>query len=475
MKLAEAYFDERAAHLFPTSPMARMRRVCAADCETDDELVARLRESEALVTQLAAIQARDLAELRRRRVAQQGDAGLRGPEADEHGWLTQELGVALGLSDRQAHERIDQAQALLRYESLAVAMGMGAVQSWTAQRLVTHLDELAQYVSTEQLQAAERTTVAWLLSGPATVTALNARMRRLIIRARAAAGDTDDDEVARRHARRRVSVTCEGDGTASLFARLAEADGLALARALDERARQPVAEGDERTLAQRQADHLVASVTGAPAVHGLPLDVPDHAASGARAGVGVRLSVTVPLQSLVAGTEPATVPGVGTIPAATARQLAGAHDVQARPIVYDATSGRLLGIGQYMPATAWWSQGSSRITWAPAITPVRGYEHPALMDEFIRTRDAVCRAPGCRRRADRCDCDHIDPYPQGQTSVENSCCLCRRHHRLKTHALGWGVDVSPGSTLTWTTPTGLTASTEPRDLRTEQERDVPPF
>lgn len=137
--------------------------------------------------------------------------------------------------------------------------------------------------------------------------------------------------------------------------------------------------------------------------------------------------------------------------------------------------GRLLGIGQSLPASQWWKQEASRITRERAITPVPGYEHPSVMDEFIRTRDAVCRAPGCRRRADRCDCDHVDPYPRGRTSVENGCCPCRRHHRLKTHALGWRVDVSPGSTLTWTTPTGLTASTKPRDLRTEQERDVPPF
>lgn len=482
IQVAPAFYDEQASRLFARSPLSRMRRICSSkSCEdapgsvSDADLVERLQDAEAVITQMQALAADDLRELRRRRVVGQNEAGLSGPESDEDGWVVCEIGVALALSDRQVHERLASARSLARYDLVGLAMSLGSVQSWTAQRLVSLLDELARYVSPERLRRVEAEMVRWLLSGPRTVTRLNARMRRLITKARADAGQDADDDVHQRQAQRRVSVTCERDGTATVFARLPEADGLAIARALDQQARDPVDEQDDRTIAQRQADLLVAAVTGAPAVWGLDGDLPD----GARAtrGVTTRLSVAIPVQSLVGNGAPADVPGFGPIPASTARQLAGSDQVEARPIVYDGASGRLLGIGAYLPASRWWADGASPITWGRDIAPVTGYQHPRLMDEFVRTRDRFCRAPGCRRPAARCDCDHLEPYPSGSTSVDNGCCLCRRHHRLKTHAPGWKVTGAPDTYLTWVTPTGATARTMPHDHRTddERERDVPPF
>lgn len=482
-RVAPAFYDEKASMLFALSPLTRMRRVCRslaarpATEVSDDDLVQRLQDAESMLTQLQAVAADDLLELRRRRVAEQSRAGLRGPAADEDGWMVGEVGVALALSDRQVHERLATAQSLARYDVLRMAMSQGRVQSWTAQRLAQLLDELAMYVGAERLRQVEGATVRWLLADSRTVTQLSARMRRLIVKARAEAGYDTDDDVVERHARRRVSLTCERDGTATLFARLPEADGLALARALDSAARMPVDESDDRTVAQRQADLLVAAATGAPAMWGHPADVPEEKA-GAAAGVVTRLSVTIPVQGLVSGgSDPAEVPGYGTIPAVTARQLAGADHVEARPIVYDAGTGRLLGVGAYLPATTWWADGASPVTWGARIYPVPGYQHPRLMDDFVRTRDRTCRAPGCRRASESCDCDHVAPYPAGATSVENSCCLCRRHHRLKTHAPGWNLSGSPDTYLTWRTPSGVAATTHPHDYRTDEqrERDVPPF
>jgi hypothetical protein len=59
--------------------------------------------------------------------------------------------------------------------------------------------------------------------------------------------------------------------------------------------------------------------------------------------------------------------------------------------------------------------------------------------------------------------------------MTNSCCLCRYHHRLKTHAVGWRVqrtDDDPEEALTWTTPTGRTVVTTPHDYRLD---DPAPF
>jgi RNase P/RNase MRP subunit p29 len=64
-----------------------------------------------------AMAAHDLIGLRRRRVVGQTEAGLTGLEADEDGWVVSEVGVALALSDRQAHERLASARCLAPLDS----------------------------------------------------------------------------------------------------------------------------------------------------------------------------------------------------------------------------------------------------------------------------------------------------------------------------------------------------------------------
>jgi hypothetical protein len=45
--------------------------------------------------------------------------------------------------------------------------------------------------------------------------------------------------------------------------------------------------------------------------------------------------------------------------------------------------------------------------------------------------------------------------------VSYLCCLCRRHHRLKTHASGWQFAMTPDGILSVTTPSGATRITRP--------------
>jgi hypothetical protein len=105
---------------------------------------------------------------------------------------------------------------------------------------------------------------------------------------------------------------------------------------------------------------------------------------------------------------------------------------------------------------------------------------------FLRVRDRTCRHPGCRRPAARTDLDHVDPHGQGgKTDCVNLCCLCRRHHRLKTHARGWRYRMTPDGVLQVTTPSGVTRTTRPPGLRllaqglrpvpAGTEDDRPPF
>jgi hypothetical protein len=86
---------------------------------------------------------------------------------------------------------------------------------------------------------------------------------------------------------------------------------------------------------------------------------------------------------------------------------------------------------------------------------------------FIRTRDRGCRHPGCTARAARADLDHVIPHARGgATSCGNLCCLCRRHHRLKTLSPGWTTRLDPDGTYTVTTPTGTTRTSRPPGMVT---------
>jgi hypothetical protein len=397
-----------------------------------------------------------------------------------------EVGLELGLSERQVTSRLDTALRMDRHPDVVAAMDDGLLQAWTATKLLEHLQTLGQYVDAERLAAVESATLAWLLATPRTVAQLNARMRRLILAAQAAANSGADADVGGSGcdphgigwaaAQRRVTVApASTPGLAELVALLPEADALAVRATLRALSYDRSDPDDRRTGDQRRADLLVTLVTGAPARLGRLQDA--QCALRDPVDVQVRLDVTVPADALTGGGAPAEVPGYGSVPAVTARGLAAPHGAAAggagctaRPLVYDPATGRLLGFGA----------SAVPIRWLDELPIGRGYQHAPSLDTAVRLRDGMCRAPGCRRAASRCDCDHVMPYPRGQTSLANSCCLCRRHHRLKTHAPGWTV-TGNGDALTWRTPTGGTVTTHPNDYRplgppaADPSDDPPPF
>jgi hypothetical protein len=449
------------------------------------EVMARIGQAEAAQTRLAVEQARDMAMLRDLRLAEQA-AELAGASRsvaaqaaafDEHGWVASEIGMTLGLSPTQVRARLDFVDALERYPRVAALTAQGGAPVWTLQRLVDHLDELSGVVSTQRLGEVEAQTVAWLQAGRRTVAQLNRRMRRIIAQARAEAGLGSDDDAAQAHTQREVRVRSRGDGTADVWARLPEPDALAVAAALATAtaARGKTGPADEcRTLAQRRADVLVACVTGVPALYGLAADVPvDRAGAGTGAGpgVGARIDVTIPVRTLTGeGESPGEVPGYGVVPSATARDLAATPGASFRGVLFDADTGRLVGLAPDL----------GRVHWVHASQPAATYQHPPVMDALLQVRDVRCRAPGCGRVAANCDADHINPWPAGQTSLTNTCCLCRYHHRLKTHAVGWQVQPGDDDALVWTTPTGHSTTTEPHDYRNDDpdscpDDDEPPF
>ncbi len=82
-----------------------------------------------------------------------------------------------------------------------------------------------------------------------------------------------------------------------------------------------------------------------------------------------------------------------------------------------------------------------------------GYRPGVDLRRWVKARDRHCRFPGCRRPAVGCDLDHTEEWPHGTTDACNLACLCRLHHRLKTHT-DWQVTHLGQGVLQWISPTG---------------------
>jgi hypothetical protein len=132
---------------------------------------------------------------------------------------------------------------------------------------------------------------------------------------------------------------------------------------------------------------------------------------------------------------------VGTLTPATIEAILADPDTVFRRLVADPDTGWLLDAG--------------------ATT----YQPGRHLARTVRKRDRHCRFPGCATTARFCDLDHVTPFPTGPTIPSNMACLCRRHHRLKTHG-HWSLTMTPDGVCTWTDQrTGQTHTTEPADYR----------
>jgi hypothetical protein len=132
------------------------------------------------------------------------------------------------------------------------------------------------------------------------------------------------------------------------------------------------------------------------------------------------------------------------------------------PVWVENAGGQLLTAGQIAQWCA--RPDTKRVVVKPVVdlnTPLTTdpYEVPARIAEHVRLRDKRCVHPYCNRPARRCDLDHIVPYdpdgPPGQTSTGNLACLCRLHHRMKTHA-GWTYTMIQPGVFLWRSPYGYT-------------------
>ena len=127
----------------------------------------------------------------------------------------------------------------------------------------------------------------------------------------------------------------------------------------------------------------------------------------------------------VSGVEPAQLAWVGPI-TATESQLIGCDSTVSR-IVTDGAS-QVLDVGR-----------------ATRTIP------PALR-RAVAARDRSCVGPGCHRPPEHCDVHHIIFWEHGgDTSLQNTVLLCRRHHRM-VHLKQWRVVIEPDGTRTLVPP-----------------------
>jgi hypothetical protein len=181
----------------------------------------------------------------------------------------------------------------------------------------------------------------------------------------------------------------------------------------------PHEQGDGRTAVQRRADALV----------GL-LDT--------KARVEVHVDVAISADALIGDNPGQSELGrLGPVSSALARQLAWSPDARWRRLVTDPLTGCLID--------------------ASSDT----YRIPAPIKRGVRLRDRTCRFPGCTRRAEYTDTDHIIPWPRGRTATRELQALCRRHHLIKTHSAWTAVHTphSPSHDIRWTSPLGTRRTT----------------
>jgi len=376
----------------------------------------------------------------------------------------EELAVRCGISISSAGHRVGSAMALAdRHHATWTALNAAAIDGARAAFLMQACIDLDD-------TGAKAVEVAVLHRS----AELDAPRWRAAVRREAIA--VDPRSARQRHERaqqdRQVRVRAVENGMAELWALLPAEAALAIATALDARARSIRAggssakdhgaadvgsresshsSGESRTLdasrtlgESRTLDQLRADVLVEVFEHALRTgELIGSGPLGEHGGHRAHLHVTVPLSVLLGiDDSPGFLAGYGPITAETAREIA--TDATWRRVLTDPATGDVLEVG------------------------TTTYRPPAVLQRHIETRDGTCRFPGCTRMSERCDVDHTVPYPTGATDASNLGALCRRHHRLKHGSSATGTadgrtrlrQSQPG-VFTWMLPTGSTATVTP--------------
>lgn len=352
-----------------------------------------------------------------------------------------EIAAAQGITQALASSQMRYAQ-VLRHRLTAVAQRFAAGDlDFRTVALIVNRTELVEcdVVVTQLDRAIVEALPRWTRWSHKRITAA---LDALVLR-------FDQDAVRRNRSAsegRHIEIRPAGNGepVAEIWGTLQATHAVALDKRLDLLA-DTVCPADPRTKAQRRADAVGALTRGIDQMRcacGRPdctgRNVPD---------IAVVVDVVVN-QSTLNGQDdvPAHVPGFGVLAAEQARAVAAGARTRA---LTDSHS--------------------------------TGYRPSGSLAAFVRSRDQLCRFPGCEAAAAHSDVDHTVPWAAGgPTTGANLKALCRKHHLLKTFG-GWTEIQEPDGTVLWKAPTGHTYVTTPaswflfptltRQCTRKQERD----
>ncbi len=336
--------------------------------------------------------------------------------ADEAEWRAQLVAAELRWSPGGASHKLDVAARLVN--------DLPATQELLAQGAISlrHATALAEAV--EELSADEAAAVEAAVLDAATKQTVAQFIRTAKAAALAAAPELAAENYANAAQERAVRRYPRPNGMAAIFATMPAADAETVFLALDAQAQAAAGRDpqDETPIAARRADALLDWAQDALAQPDLPR----------KQGRRVEVQVVIDLPTLLGlADNPAELIGYGPIPSEAAVELAADPKARWRRLVVEPVTGHLLDYGTTI------------------------YRPPQGLRDYLVARDRSCRFPGCRRRADLCDIDHVCPagQPGGRTASCNCCTLCRKHHRLKTHGK-WQLEIGADSSVLWTAPNG---------------------
>ena len=314
----------------------------------------------------------------------------------------------LGVSHRTAAEWVEVAGRLGELPAIQAAFGAGRL-SWDQVRPLVRL--------------ATPETDAELAEAAAGWSA--AQVARVARRAR----PVSDDEVADAHARRSLRWWWEDDRMLHLQGRLPDAEGAAVASALEMVAnRAPVEEPWEARCADALVEVVASQGSGGRGEHPVVVVHTDAAVLAGEDGVG----------ELESGP---------TVAAETVRRLACDGRLQ---VVADDGNGRTIGVGRATRAV------------------------PPWLRRVLEQRDRGCRFPGCERST-WTHAHHIRWWTGGgPTDANNLALVCHAHHRL-IHEGGWTIEGDPDHDLRFVRPDGRVLTTGPPPIRPDlRDRFFPP-
>src|SRR4051794_18065018 len=468
--------------------LGEMLRVAA---RTDAEIAVELARVQQLEARLAAYTAELIAGLAARRPdsrdRQLGEPGAASPDWMPGPGRQAPSGVSEFFADELAHVLNCSRTAASTLADAAALLVEGLPATWAAladglldwpraRALAAELLEPAREVEPRVLAEVERAVLPRAVA--LSVQGVRAAARRELLGRDAAAADR-----RRRSAERAADVVVHPrrDGMAELRVFLPQPLAAAIRDSVDAYARMAKGDGAAGSIGQ-----LRVGVLG---------DLVLRPWDPSRAPVTARLTVLAPIGTLTAAAaghccwhvEPAQVDGQ-PITAGQLRLLLGQLDALC-PGGLQAPAGGSLYLALVDPvsgalrATLTRGElerlvrrgcpqhpgGDCRSPLVDRPPPVDRYAATPAQRRYLTTRDRTCRHPGCRNDAAWADLDHVVAHAAGGTTAcENLCCLCRRHHRPKTHAPGWRFTMTADGVLAVTSPSGVTRTTHPPGLNQHQ-------